>query len=341
MTQETPFDAERPTMRAVVIERTGGPEVMHVRDVPVPAPGPGEVRIRVEVAGVNFADVMTRAGRYLVQPDLPFVPGVETSGTVDAVGEGVARIREGDRVCATHSGGGYAEVAIAREAAVISLGERLDLATAAGLPVAGMTAYHLARTVAPVPEGGTAVVYAAAGGVGSLLVQLLRRGGARVIGLVGDDDKAAFARSLGADETVAYARENISERVLEITGGRGADVIYNCVGERTLEGDFAAIATFGTIVMYGQAAGPPSPKGLYVALMRAFMKSPALRLYHLFSSMTTARAGHEAGAESMIDWLASGEIHLPIHRVYSLDEVAEAHADLEARRTRGKLLIAP
>ncbi|MCC6157571.1 MAG: quinone oxidoreductase [Deltaproteobacteria bacterium] len=341
MTQETPVDSESPTMRAVVIERTGGPEVLAVREASIPDPGPGEVRIRVEAAGVNFADVMTRAGRYLGQPDLPFVPGVETAGTVDAVGECVAHLREGDRVCATHSGGGYAEYAIAREGAVIALGERLDLATAAGLPVAGMTAYHLSHTVAPPPDGGTAVVYAAAGGVGSLLCQLLRRSGSRVIGLVGDDEKAAFARGLGADDTVVYSRESISERVLEMTGGRGADVIYNCVGERTLEGDLAGVATFGTIVMYGQAAGPPSPKGLYVALMRAFMKSPALRLYHLFSSMTAAHAEHEAGAERMIVWLASGEIHLPIHRVYALDEVALAHADIEARRTRGKLLIAP
>ncbi|MCL4233769.1 MAG: alcohol dehydrogenase catalytic domain-containing protein [Deltaproteobacteria bacterium] len=158
MTQETPDDSESPTMRAIVIDRTGGPEVLAVRDLPIPDPGRGEVRIRVEAAGVNFADVMTRAGRYLVQPDLPFVPGVETAGTVDAVGESVSRFREGDRVCATHSGGGYAEYAIAREDAVIALGETLDLATAAGLPVAGMTAYHLARTVAPPPEGGTAVV---------------------------------------------------------------------------------------------------------------------------------------------------------------------------------------
>lgn len=341
MTQETPVESEdRPMMRAVVIDRTGGPDVLVVREAPIPEPGPGEVRIRVEAAGVNFADIMTRAGRYLVQPELPFVPGVETAGTVDAVGDGVAHLREGDRVCATHSGGGYAEYAIAREGAVIALGERLDLATAAGLPVAGMTAYHLAHTVASPPGGGTAVVYAAAGGVGSLLVQLLRRSGARVIGLVGDDEKAAFARGLGADDIVVYSRESIPERVLELTGERGADVIYNCVGERTLEGDFAAIATFGTIVMYGQAAGPPSPKGLYVALMRAFMKSPALRLYHLFSSMNAARAAHEAGAERMVDWLASGELHMPIHRVYELDETAMAHADIEARRTRGKVLIA-
>ncbi|MCL4233768.1 MAG: zinc-binding dehydrogenase [Deltaproteobacteria bacterium] len=158
---------------------------------------------------------------------------------------------------------------------------------------------------------------------------------------MGDDEKAAFARGLGADDVVVYTRESISERVLEMTGGRGADVIYNCVGDRTLEGDFATVATFGTIVMSGQAAGPPSPKGLYVALMRAFMKSPALRLYHLFSSMTAGHAAHEAGAERMIAWLASGEIHMPIHRVYSLDEAALAHADIEARRTRGKVLIAP
>jgi NADPH:quinone reductase len=328
-------------MKAVRIHETGGVDVLKVEELPMPKPGNDEVLIKVDSAGINFADIMTRRGSYVNMPELPVTLGLEFAGTVEALGKNSRHLGLGDRVIATAQAGGYSEYAVAHSSMTIPLPHDVTYSVACALPVSAMTAYHLSHTVTHPSVGETAVVYAAAGSVGVFLCQLLKLRRANVIALVGSDEKAQKVRKFGADHVVVYTETSSYEKVLEMTDGRGADYIYNSVAGSTLSDDFKMIASLGTIVMFGQSAGPPRPKELYVAMMRAFMKSPALRMYYLTSSIIEHPKEHMEGWMRMFVWLQNGQIDVPIHQVYPLEDVASAHDVVEMRRSVGKVILKP
>lgn len=329
-------------MKAILLPRAGDAEVLELVEIPIPEPGSREMRLRVLSAGINFADVLTRRGVYQPMPELPTYPGLEVAGVVDAIGAGVTRFRVGDRVVANATSGGYAQYALAREALTVALPAAIDFDLAAGLPVAGMTAYHLTHTVAAPEPGQVVVDYTAAGAVGSLAIGLAKARGATVIGLVGSADKAARALELGADHAIDYVAEaDVPGRVRELTGGRGADVIYNAVFGPTAADDLAMAAPRARIVWYGIAGGLPNSKLLLAALIRRFADSPTVSLYHLVSSLRFDAARHAAGWPELFEHLRAGRARLPLHATYPLAETARAHRDLESRATMGKLVLHP
>ncbi len=328
-------------MKAIRIDDIGGPEVLRLVDIPTPALKPNEILIRVVRAGVNFADIMVRRGIYIVQPELPAYSGFEVAGVVEKVNGDSTQVKVGDRVTALCERGAYAEFAVAPTILVHPMPDEVDFDQGAALPITGMTAWHLSNSLVPITSGQWAVVYAAAGSVGSTLCQLLKLRGANVIALVGSNEKADHAKAMGADHVVIYTREPVAERVLELTEGRGADVIYNSVSGRTTSDDFKMIANLGTIVVYGMAAGPPDPKRIFTGLMKTFTKSPALRLYYLSSSILESPQKHGEGVRDMLRLNAEGKIKAPIFGTYPLADASKAHSMIEARNTLGKVLLSP
>ena len=322
-------------MRAVRVHRHGGPEVLRVEEVALPEPGPGAVRIRVEAAGINFIDVYHRTGLYPASP--PFTPGMEAAGTVDAVGPGVADVRPGDRVACAMVPGAYAEYLVAPADRCVPVPATLSAEQAAASLLQGMTAHYLARDTFPLREGHAALVHAAAGGTGLLLVQFAKRAGATVWGTVSTPEKAERAREAGADRVVLYAREDVVAAVREGTGGRGVDVVYDSVGRATFEQSLDCLRPRGMLVLYGQSSGKVPPVDLWVLQQKGslYVTRPSLAHY----TATRDELVHRAGA--VFDAVARGELRVRIHRRYGLEEAAEAHADLEARRTTGKLLLVP
>jgi len=329
-------------MKAIRIKEHGGVEVLQTIDLPVPEPGPGQVRIKVEAAGINFADVLTRRGTYYPLPKLPIVLGTDAAGTIDALGEGVTHLQAGQRVVAVSFAGAYAQYVIAPALAAVPLPDDIDVDLAAGLPVSGMTAYHLTHTVAPPAPGQTVVNYAAAGSVGSLVNGLAKDRGATVIALVGSEEKAARARELGADHTINYrAESDVPARVRELTGGRGAEVIYNSLMGQTIADDFAMLAPLGHIVWFGIAAGMPNTKLLLAAMMRKFPDAPTVTLYHLLASIQHDPQRHLQGWQELFAALREGRARLPIHAVFPLSEAAAAHDEIESRVSMGKIILKP
>jgi NADPH2:quinone reductase len=321
-------------MRAIVITRNGGPEVLEPRDEPEPQPAAGKLVVQVEAAGVNFRDVYEREGRGVYANTPPFVAGVEGAGTVVAVGEGVAEFSEGERVAWVAAPGSYAErVAVAAEDAVPVPGD-VSTEVAAGALLQGMTAHYLATSTYPVQAGDDVLVHAAAGGVGLLLTQIVKLRGGRVIATTSSEEKAELARAAGADETIGY--DGFPERVRELTGGVGAAVAYDAVGASTFDGSFAALRRRGTMVLYGQASGPVPPfdpeelrTGSY------YLTRPGLPSYTATREELLQRAGEVFG------WIGEGRLEVRIGARYPLEEARRAHEDLEGRRTTGKLLLVP
>ncbi|MBZ0270575.1 zinc-binding dehydrogenase [bacterium] len=329
-------------MKAVQVDRLGGPDVLQIKDIERPAPGDDDVLVKVEAAGVNFADILMRRGEYVFKPRLPYTPGLEFVGRVDTVGGNVKHLKKGDRVAAIAPLGGYAEYAVAAAASALPLSSGITAKFGCALPISGMTAYHLAHTVVDLRGGETAVVYAAAGSVGAILCQLLNLRGVRVIALVGSEKKKAFLRRLDcAEGIINYTKENVAERVLEITSGRGAEVIYNSVAAKTVRDDFRMVSDLGTVVIYGQAGGAPSPKELYVSLMKEFTRSPALRLYYLTSSIRERPREHQAGWFRMLALVENKHLDIPIHGMYPLEDAAYVQEAVETRKTSGKVLLKP
>ena len=322
-------------MKAIRIEGFGGPDVLRLTDLPVPLPGPGQIVVRVEAAGVNFIDVYHRIGLY--PNPLPLVPGMEGAGVVAAVGSGVSRFRQGDRVAWANVLGSYAaHVLLAAERAVaVPPGLRADTAAAAMLQ--GMTAHYLCTSTFPLAAGHTCLVHAAAGGVGLLLVQMAKRRGARVIGTVGTEAKAALAREAGADEVVLYRQEDFLEAVRRLTGGRGVDVVYDSVGKTTAEKSLDCLVPRGMAVFYGNASGPVPPIDPLVLSRKGslFLTRPSLVHY------IADRASLEARAADVLGDAAAGRLKVRIDRIHPLAEAAEAHRALEGRQTTGKVLLVP
>lgn len=323
------------TTRAIVVAQHGGPEVLQWREVEVGRPGPGQVRVRQRAIGLNYIDVYYRTGVY-APAALPFTPGQEAAAVVEEVGPGVSELRPGDRVAyATRGQGAYAEARVLPAEVLVKLPDALDDATAAALMLKGMTAQYLLRQTRPVGPGDTILFHAAAGGVGLLACQWARHLGARVIGTVGSDDKAALARAHGCDEVIVYTREDFVARVKELTGGAGVPVVYDGVGQATFDGSLQCLRPRGMLVLFGQASGkvPPFDPGRLAALGSLYLTRPTLFHY------TATRADLEACAQDVFAAVASGAVRVPIGQRFPLHEAARAHAALEARATTGATVL--
>ncbi|HEX2173603.1 MAG TPA: quinone oxidoreductase [Dehalococcoidia bacterium] len=325
-------------MKAVRFHELGGPDVLRYEDVPKPLPQPGEALIRVAAAGVNYADTFFRQGKYLVKPQLPQIPGLEVAGTVVAVGDGVREVTSGDRVLALlPRGGGYAEYVTAPAASLLPVPDELELETAAAIPVQGLTAHHVLSLCGRLSPGESVLVHAAAGGVGSLAIQIARLLGAgTVIATASSQSKLDLARSLGANVTINYREEDFVPRVNEATKGQGVDVIIETVGGDVLTRSLSCLAPFGRLVVAGMASGEASQ----IAAQRVLAKNQSIVGYYLMPVIQRHGLADQALAELMA-WSADGQIQLTISQVRPLAEAAWVHEEIEARRTVGKLVLRP
>jgi NADPH2:quinone reductase len=322
-------------MKAIRVDGFGGPEVLRLVDVPDPEPGPGRVVVRVEAAGVNFIDVYHRTGLY--PNPLPLVPGSEGAGVVAERGPGVATLHEGDRVAWTGILGSYAErVALPADRAVL-VPSGVATETAAAVMLQGLTAHYLSTSTFPLGKGHVCLVHAAAGGVGLLLVQMAKRRGARVIGTVGTEAKAALARGAGADEVILYTHEDFLEAVKRLTGGRGVDVVYDSVGKATAEKSLDCLVPRGMMVFFGNASGPVPPiDPLTLSRKGSLFLTRPLLAHHIAD-----RESLEARAADVLGDVAAGRLSVRVDRTLPLAEAAEAHRALEGRLTAGKVLLVP
>lgn len=322
--------------KAIRIFENGGPEVMQWVDVEVGEPGPGEIRIRQEAVGLNYIDVYFRTGLYK-QP-LPGGIGMEGAGVVEAVGPSVTHLREGDRVAyAGRPTGAYARVRVMPADIVVKLPDDISFEQAAAMMLQGMTVQYLVRDTYRVQAGDTVLLHAAAGGIGLIASQWLKALGATVIGTVGNDDKAALARAHGCDHTVVYTRESFLDRVKEITGGKGVAVVYDSIGKDTFNDSLDCLAPRGTMVSFGNASGPVPPVDISVLGAKGSLKltRPTIMTY------VTQRDLLEPMAAELFDIVRSGKVKIEVRQRYPLAEVAQAHRELEARKTTGSTVLIP
>ncbi len=321
-------------MRAVIVREHGGPEVLTLVDQTAPEPGEGEVLVDVVAGGVNFIDIYQRSGAYPMQ--LPYVVGSEAAGTVRALGEGVQELSVGDRVAwAMVPGTGAAEQVVVPVAKAVLVPDGVELEQAAAVMLQGMTAHYLVRSTFPAQRGQTALVHAAAGGVGLLLCQLLRTAGVRVIGTTSTKEKAELAREAGADEVIRYRDADLVTEVEQLTGGAGVDVVYDGVGRDTFASGLKLLGPRGTMVLFGAASGPVPPLDPQElnACGSIYLTRPSLAHYLLDRAELEWRAGEVLGG------VADGSLDVRIGGRYPLAELAHAHEDLAAGRTTGKCLV--
>ena len=326
----------RPPMpQAIRIEQHGGPEVMHLGSVPESAPGAGEALVRVEAAGVNFIDTYHRTGLYPVP--LPFTPGVEGAGVVEAVGAGVSDLAPGDRVGWVMQMGSYAAVAVRPAAKLVRLPDGVSTTQAAAALLQGMTAHYLVRSTFRVQSGMPVLVHAAAGGMGLLLCQMCRALGARVFGTVSTEAKAKAARAAGADTVIRYTEQDFAEVIREELGDEGLAVAYDSVGETTWRKSLSLLRPRGMLVLYGQSSGPVPPIDPLLLSQNGslFVTRPTLADYAATTDELRWRAGE------VLDSVASGKLQLTIDRELPLAQAADAHRLLEGRATTGKLILRP
>ena len=321
-------------MRAIVIRRLGGPEVLEVEQAAEPAPGPGEAVVEVAAAGLNFIDTYHRSGLYPVE--LPFILGIEAAGRVAAVGPGVTEAAEGDRVAFCTVRGAYAEKAAAPVDRLVPVPDDISLDQAAAVMLQGLTAHYLVASTYPLEEGSACLIHAGAGGVGLLLIQMAKRLGATVYTTVGTEAKAELARAAGADHVIVYTREDFAERVREIGGERPLDVIYDGVGKATVPAGFGLLRPRGTMAAFGNASGAVAPIDPLTLSSNGslFFTRPTL------FDHAADRAELLGRAEQVFDWMRDG-LEVRIGARFPLEEAAEAHRALEGRKTTGKVLILP
>ncbi len=322
-------------MIAVRIHETGGPEKLRADDVPVPAPGAGELRLRVEAAGLNYIDTYKRSGLYAVK--LPHTLGQEAAGVVTAVGPGVTDFKVGDRVASAAMLGAYAAEALAPATQTVRVPAGVSSQAAAAVLLQGMTAHYLTCDTWPLQPGQTALVHAAAGGVGLLLVQMAKKRGARVVATVGTDAKAELARAAGADAVCVYGREDFAAAVRAFTGGRGVDVVYDSVGKDTFEASLASLRPRGMMVTFGNSSGPVPPFAPLILSQKGslFITRPTLAHYAATPAELRARSG------DLFNWIADGSLKVRIGATFPLAAAADAHRALEGRGTTGKVLLLP
>ncbi len=317
------------------VSQTGGPEVLALVDVPHPKPKPNEAVVQIKAAGVNFIDVYFREGRYPTQ--IPFIDGQEAAGVVTEVGNEVKWFKPGDRVAYTGALGSYAEYAAVPESRLVRIPEGVDFEQAAAAMLQGMTAHYLVHSTYKLQAGETTLIHAAAGGVGLLLVQMGKKIGARVIGTAGTAEKAKLARDAGADECIIYTEADFETETRRLTDGKGVNVVYDGVGKATFEKGLNVLVPRGYLVLFGGSSGAVPPFDLIKLSQKGslYVTRPTLVNY------TATRAELEWRAGDVLGWVASGELKLRIHKAYPLVEAAQAHRDLEGRRTTGKLLLVP
>lgn len=322
-------------MLAIRIHETGGADQLRADEVPVPQPDVGELRLRVEAAGVNFIDTYKRSGLYAVP--LPHTLGQEAAGVVTAVGAGAGDFKIGDRVGSAAVLGAYAAEALAPAVQCVRVPAGVTSQLAAAVLLQGMTAHYLACDTFPLKPGDTALVHAAAGGVGLLLVQLAKQRGARVLATVGTEAKARLAREAGADAVCVYSRENFAEAARAFTGGRGVDVVYDGVGKDTFEGSLASLRPRGMLASFGNSSGAIPPFAPLVLAQKGslFFTRPTLGHYTLTAAELRARA------DDLFAWIAGGALQVRIGATFPLTAAADAHRALEGRTTTGKVLLLP
>ena len=322
-------------MKAIRIHAVGGPEVMRYEDVELGQPGPGQVRIRHSAVALNFRDILVRRGQHAVK-SLPSGLGTESAGTIDAVGPGVKEFSPGDRVaCVSGPDGAYAEARVVPAARVVKLPDGIAERTAASMMVRGMTARYLLHATYRVKPGDTILVHAAAGGVGLILCQWAKHLGATVIGTVGGNDKAAVARAHGCDHVLRY--DDFAEQVRELTDGKGVPVVYDSVGRSTFENSLKCLRPRGVLASFGESSGDPEPVSVrrLGQLGSLFVTHPSLPDY------TATRAELLETANDLFAMVASGKIRIEINHSYPLREAAQAHRDVEARKTTGSVVLIP
>src|SRR5215467_3911590 len=322
-------------MKAIQVSQTGGPEVLVPVELPIPKPKPNEAVVQIKAAGVNFIDVYLREGRYPAQ--LPFVDGQEGAGVVTEVGSEVNLVQPGDRVAYSSSLGSYAEYAAVPANRLVKIPEGLNFEQAAAAMLQGMTAHYLSHSTYKLQAGETALIHAAAGGVGLLLVQMAKNIGARVIGTAGTQEKAQLARDAGADECIIYTEADFETETKRLTDGKGVHVVYDGVGKATFDKDLNVLRPRGFLVLFGGSSGAVPPFDLIKLSQKGslFITRPTLAHY------TVTRDELEWRANDVLQMIVRGELKIRIHKVYPLAEAAQAHRDLEGRKTTGKLLLKP
>ena len=316
-------------MKAVFVEKVGGPENLKYADIPKPSPAAGQALVKIAAAGVNYIDTYFRTGLY--PSPLPIMLGNEGAGTVEAVGPDVSSVRPGDRVAYGMWRGSYAEYAVVPVSQLVKIPDSLDFQTAAAAMLQGMTAHYLTHSTYPLKAGDSCLIHAAAGGVGLLLIQMAKMLGARVIGTVGTDEKAQQAKAAGADEVVVYSKEDF------VAKAKGMHVVYDSVGKSTFMSSLDCLRPRGMMVSFGNSSGPaPEIAPLLLAQKGSlFLTRPTLASYTASVEELDWRAG------DVLKWIAEGKLKLHIHKVYPLRDAAQAHRDLEGRGTTGKLILIP
>ena len=322
-------------MKAIRVESYGGPDQLVYKDIEKPATQPNEALVKIEAIGVNFIDVYHRTGLYALP--LPFTPGSEAAGTVESIGSEVSDIAVGDRVAYAMSVGSYAEYAAVPAARLVKMPEGIDAQTGAAAMLQGMTAHYLSTSTYPLKGGDTALVHAAAGGVGLLLIQMAKRAGARVFGTVSTPEKARLAREAGADEVILYTEQDFQQEVRRLTDGKGVQVVYDSVGKTTFMKSLDSLAPRGLLALFGQSSGsvPPFDAALLAQKGSLYLTRPSLAQYVLTREELLWRAG------DVLDRITTGELKLRIEKTFPLSEAAEAHRQLEGRATTGKILLLP
>lgn len=318
-------------MKAIRVHQTGGPDQMVLEDIPTPTLGEGQVLVRIQAIGVNFIDTYKRAGLYTMPT--PFVPGEEAAGVVEA--SNAAGFQVGDKVVYANVMGAYAEYAVVPADKLLKVPGNLDPKIAAAAMLQGMTAHYLAYSTYPLKVGETCLIHAGAGGVGLLLIQIAKMIGATVISTASNEEKRALAKGAGADHTLPY--EGFDQRVREITGGRGADVVYDGVGQATWEGSLNSLRVRGMLALYGQSSGPVAPFNPQVLNQKGglFLTRPSLWHY------TQTRQELQWRAGDIMGWAAEGRLKVRIGAEFLLAQAAQAHSKLQGRETTGKVLLIP
>jgi NADPH2:quinone reductase len=322
-------------MKAVRVHQFGGLEALKYEDLSVPEPGEGEARVKLEAIGVNFIDIYHRIGRY--QGTLPLTLGQEAAGTVDAVGSNVKDVKPGDRVVYASVQGAYAEYAIVPTWRLVPVPADVDAQHAAAVMIQGMTAHYLTHSTYPLKAGDTALIHAAGGGTGQLLVQAAKRCGARVFGTASTEEKAALAREAGADEVILYTQTDFEAEVKRLTNNAGVDVVYDSVGKDTFDKSLNCIRRRGIMVLYGQSSGsvPPIDPQTLNAKGSLYLTRPFLGHY------TVDRAELMGRVSDIFSWIRAGELKVRIDRTFPLTDASGAHQYLESRQSKGKILLIP
>ena len=321
--------------RAVQIQAPGGPEAMKIIEVSVGKPGPGQALVRHHAIGLNYIDVYFRTGTYPAEA-YPCTLGMEAAGVVEAVGEGVTHVKPGDRVA--YSGrpmGAYCDARVMPATLLIKLPKSISFETGAAMMLKGMTAQYLFRRTANLQKGHTILFHAAAGGVGLIAMQWAKHMGVTVIGTAGSDEKCALAKEHGADHVINYSSDDFVAKVKDITNGRGVDVVYDSVGKSTFEKSLQCLRKYGLMVSFGNASGKVPPLDLAVLQGHLFITRPSLMPY------TATRPELEQTAGELVKMVSSGKVKIKIDQTYALADVAQAHRDLEARKTTGSTILLP